>query len=455
MDCDEPGAPRSSASAAAQRSASRRARSRRLRRRSSRACGPAYIDRAVRWPPWRLRSRRDRLRRRAAGRPPERARRARAARSSRARATARRAPGSGRWRSRASSIRGACRRWPGPRRSSPRSSATKGVVYAGLALNERGYDRLAAAGLDEVRFAFGATESFNRRNQNASVDESLEAARRHRRPREGATASRDGDDQRRVRLPVRRAGRRAPRARARRATSLRLEPDTILLADTIGVAVPGRGAEARRAGRRARQSRSAATSTTPATPGTRTRSPRSRRARRVLDASVGGLGGCPFAPRATGNIATEDLVYLLHGEGIETGVDLDALIEVSVARGAARAAARGPGLPRGAAFRRRAAYSSNRVGQAAGAGEDRPAHLAELERRPRVRAARPRRRPRGTPSCSRRRARIGRAPFDVSSISEPSLPGSGPEIVPDANRSPVRIDAPFTVACASCCGIVQ
>ena len=49
----------------------------------------------------------------------------------------------------------------------------------------------------------------------------------------------------------------------------------------------------------------------------------------VLDASVGGLGGCPFAPRATGNIATEDLVYLLHGDGVETGVDLDALVRVS------------------------------------------------------------------------------------------------------------------------------
>src|SRR5205823_2475787 len=49
----------------------------------------------------------------------------------------------------------------------------------------------------------------------------------------------------------------------------------------------------------------------------------------VLDASIGGIGGCPFAPRATGNIATEDLVYLLNGEGVETGVDLDALIRVS------------------------------------------------------------------------------------------------------------------------------
>jgi hydroxymethylglutaryl-CoA lyase/(R)-citramalyl-CoA lyase len=50
---------------------------------------------------------------------------------------------------------------------------------------------------------------------------------------------------------------------------------------------------------------------------------------RVLDASVGGLGGCPFSPRATGNVATEDLVHLLEGEGVETGIDLDALIDVS------------------------------------------------------------------------------------------------------------------------------
>ena len=48
-----------------------------------------------------------------------------------------------------------------------------------------------------------------------------------------------------------------------------------------------------------------------------------------FDASVGGIGGCPFAPRATGNIATEDLVYLLHGQGVETGIDLERLIEAS------------------------------------------------------------------------------------------------------------------------------
>ena len=67
----------------------------------------------------------------------------------------------------------------------------------------------------------------------------------------------------------------------------------------------------------------------------------------LLDASVGGLGGCPYAPKATGNVATEDLVYLLEGEGIETGVDLDALVaDLAVARGAARPPARGLPLPR-------------------------------------------------------------------------------------------------------------
>ena len=49
----------------------------------------------------------------------------------------------------------------------------------------------------------------------------------------------------------------------------------------------------------------------------------------LLDASVGGIGGCPFAPRATGNIATEDLVHMLEGDGVETGVDLDGLVRVA------------------------------------------------------------------------------------------------------------------------------
>jgi hydroxymethylglutaryl-CoA lyase len=51
----------------------------------------------------------------------------------------------------------------------------------------------------------------------------------------------------------------------------------------------------------------------------------------VIDASIGGLGGCPYAPGASGNVATEDVVYMLNGMGVETGVDLGALLEAGVA----------------------------------------------------------------------------------------------------------------------------
>jgi hydroxymethylglutaryl-CoA lyase/(R)-citramalyl-CoA lyase len=102
----------------------------------------------------------------------------------------------------------------------------------------------------------------------------------------------------------------------------------ILLADTIGVAVPGqvRSLVAKTAelgvpvGGHFHNTRSTGYANALAA---------LEAGATVLDSSVGGLGGCPFAPRATGNVATEDLVYLLHGEGIETGIDLDALIAVA------------------------------------------------------------------------------------------------------------------------------
>jgi hydroxymethylglutaryl-CoA lyase/(R)-citramalyl-CoA lyase len=201
------------------------------------------------------------------------------------------------------------------------------VVYAGLALNERGYERLHAAGLGEVRFAFGATESFNRRNQNASIDESLESARRivGRARADGLRSTvtisvafgcpfeGDVDEARVLELAARVAEAR---------------PDVLVLADTIGVGTP---AQVRRLVPRALElgipvgghfhntrntgyANAVAALEAGAT---------------VLDASVAGVGGCPFAPRASGNIATEDLVYLLGREGVETGVELGALIEVS------------------------------------------------------------------------------------------------------------------------------
>jgi hydroxymethylglutaryl-CoA lyase/(R)-citramalyl-CoA lyase len=202
-----------------------------------------------------------------------------------------------------------------------------GVILAGLALNERGYERLAATGLDEVRFAVGATESFNRRNQNASVEESLEAGARivARAKEDGIVAT--------VVISVAFGCPFEGRVDERRVLELAERvaaggPDTIMLADTIGVGVP-------------RQVRSLVTRTAELgiPVGGHFHDTRStgyanaltalESGATVLDASVGGLGGCPFAPRATGNVATEDLVYLLHGEGVETGVDLDALISVA------------------------------------------------------------------------------------------------------------------------------
>jgi hydroxymethylglutaryl-CoA lyase/(R)-citramalyl-CoA lyase len=203
----------------------------------------------------------------------------------------------------------------------------EGVLYAGLALNERGYDRLAAAGLDEVRFAFGATESFNRRNQNASVEESLAAA--------GLVAERAKADGIRVALtlsvafgcpfegPV-----EEHRVLELVEALVALEPDDVVLADTIGVATP----------RRVRSLVTRATGLAASVGGhfhnTRNTGYANALAAleagaTVLDSSVGGLGGCPFAPRASGNVATEDLAYLLAGEGVETGIDLGALVEVS------------------------------------------------------------------------------------------------------------------------------
>jgi isopropylmalate/homocitrate/citramalate synthase len=202
-----------------------------------------------------------------------------------------------------------------------------GVVLAGLALNERGYERLAACRLDEVRFAFGVTESFNRRNQNASVEESVADAERivSRAKADGVAAT--------VVLSVAFGcpfeGPVEPEHVLGLAERIAAsEPDAIVLADTIGVAVPAqvRGLLERAAtlglpvGGHFHNTRSTGYANALAA---------LEAGATVLDASVGGLGGCPFAPNASGNIATEDLVYLLHGEGVETGIDLEALIGVA------------------------------------------------------------------------------------------------------------------------------
>jgi isopropylmalate/homocitrate/citramalate synthase len=202
-----------------------------------------------------------------------------------------------------------------------------GPVRAGLALNERGYERLLASRLDEVRFAFGVTESFNERNQSSSVEESIVAARRI-----AARARGDG-----IRCAVTLSvafgcpfeGEVDPDRVVEIAERVaEVEPDAVVLADTIGVAGPTAvrslvervGALGRPVGGHFHNTRNGGYANALAALDA---------GADVLDASIGGLGGCPFAPNATGNIATEDLVYLLGREGVETGVDLDQLVDTT------------------------------------------------------------------------------------------------------------------------------
>jgi (R)-citramalyl-CoA lyase len=201
------------------------------------------------------------------------------------------------------------------------------VVYAGLALNEQGYDRLLAAGLDEVRFAFGATETFNRRNQNATVAESLESGAR--------IAARAQGDGIRCAITISVAfgcpfEGRVPESRVLELAERVAEagPDALVLADTIGVGAPSAVRSLVKAAGELRIPVGAHFHNTRNT-GYANALAALEAGASLLDSSVGGLGGCPFAPRATGNIATEDLVYLLQAEGVETGLDLQALIGVA------------------------------------------------------------------------------------------------------------------------------
>jgi isopropylmalate/homocitrate/citramalate synthase len=197
-----------------------------------------------------------------------------------------------------------------------------GVAYAGLVLNEKGYERFAATGLDELHFTLAATEAFNQRNANRSIDESVEELTRIRTDSPvsisisvsfGCPFEGDVDPQKVLRL-------------AERVTEA--GADEVLFADTIGVGVPRQVRELLEGasglgvpvGLHLHDTRNTALANAYAG---------LQAGATLFEASVGGLGGCPFAPRATGNVATEDLVYLFHGEGLETGIDLDALVGVA------------------------------------------------------------------------------------------------------------------------------
>jgi hydroxymethylglutaryl-CoA lyase/(R)-citramalyl-CoA lyase len=206
-----------------------------------------------------------------------------------------------------------------PEAVAERVQRRQGVELSGLVLNERGWERFAAVGLDRVNATFAATESFNLRNGNATLAEAVE--------RVDTILAAAGETPATVTIScafgcpfeghvdpgvvAELAGRFAGRAE-------------LVLADTIGVATPSPVRvlveRTRAEGFHGHNTRNTGYANCLAA---------LEAGATVLDASLGGLGGCPFSPRATGNVATEDLVYLLEGEGVETGIDLDALVAVS------------------------------------------------------------------------------------------------------------------------------
>jgi hydroxymethylglutaryl-CoA lyase/(R)-citramalyl-CoA lyase len=194
-----------------------------------------------------------------------------------------------------------------------------GTEYSGLVLNERGFERFAASGLDRVNVTFAATETFNLRNGNATLAEAVGRAE--------AIVDRAGETPATVTISVCFGcpfeGHVDPGVVVDLAARFSGRAE-VVLADTIGVAAPSAvralvaqsGAE----GFHGHNTRNTGYANCLAA---------LEAGAHVLDASIGGLGGCPYAPRATGNVATEDLLYLLEGEGVETSVDLHALVAIS------------------------------------------------------------------------------------------------------------------------------
>lgn len=200
------------------------------------------------------------------------------------------------------------------------------VRYVGLVLNRKGFDRALAAGCNEVGMAVVASDTFNRRNQGVGTEESIAAWQEIARAAQEAgiraqvTVSAAFGCPFEGEVPVSRVIDVARRV-------AEVQPFEIAFADTIGVGVPSQVSEI--VGR-ARE----------ALPGIRLRA-HFHNTRNTglanayaaieagvsaLDASAGGIGGCPFAPAATGNIPTEDLVYMLSRMGLTTGVDLEKLL---------------------------------------------------------------------------------------------------------------------------------
>jgi hydroxymethylglutaryl-CoA lyase len=201
--------------------------------------------------------------------------------------------------------------------------------YIGLVLNARGFERAAATRIDEVNLVVAASDAFTERNQGMTTEDAVRTVEQVVPLARAAglvptvTVSTSFGCPFTGEVPVDRLVALAERLAASGV-------EEIALADTIGVAVP------RDVSERVRRVRAATGDVRLRAHFHNTRNTGYANALtayeegvRVLDSSLGGIGGCPFAPKATGNIATEDLVYLLERSGVRTGLDLDALIAAS------------------------------------------------------------------------------------------------------------------------------
>ena len=207
---------------------------------------------------------------------------------------------------------------------------TGGVRYVGLVLNDRGMDRAAASGVDEVNFVVACTDTFADRNQGTTSAGSIQRWRRvaERAAQEGLAAQvvlstafgcpYEGE------VPLEQVVQVAE-------SCAQAGPTRLTLADTIGSAAPadveervGAVGDRLPAGVQLalhlHDSRGTAVANAWTAYGLGVRS---------FDASLAGIGGCPYAPGASGNVCTEDLAYLFERSGITTGLDLDELVRAS------------------------------------------------------------------------------------------------------------------------------
>jgi len=206
----------------------------------------------------------------------------------------------------------------------------EGVRYLALVPNERGLDRAIGAGVKDIVVFTAASESFAQCNIRMSIAQSLAAfsgviARAHANGMRvrGSVSTAFG-------CPFEGAVPPANVVRVAQAL-LAAGADTLSIADTIGVATPNQvidvagalleaGIPRDRFGLHFHDTRGTALANIMAG---------LQMGVHEYDSSAGGLGGCPFAPGATGNVATEDVLYLLRGLGIETGIDIDRLRDAS------------------------------------------------------------------------------------------------------------------------------